>query len=228
MASTTATTDAFAQTSVPSPITSSFPPSPSARHSVLLRGGADTALTLIDSFWKSQNPLVTAAIVAGTKATLADAVAQGRQGGDEPFDKRRTLSFLIYGSLYQGCVQELVYNNLYNALFGAATTARVVTQKVLFDAIFHNALVCIPMAYMVKAIVYRYSIVKGLQLYLHDVRKEGLLLKYYALWMPVNALLFSVVPPHWRIVVMATVSFFWMMILSTISARSQKLQLAKA
>lgn len=196
--------------------------------------GVSAVASTLDTFWKSQNPFVTAALVAGTKAVLADLVAQKRQQQQQPptdspgktatmIDRRRSLSFLIYGSLYQGCAQELIYNNLYTYLFGSATTAKVVVRKVLFDAVFHNALVCIPMAYAVKALVYgTYSVREAIKQYIDDVLHHGLLLKYYAIWMPVNAMIFTIIPPHWRISVMAAVSFFWMMILSTISSRKRE------
>lgn len=188
------------------------------------------AFAAVDAFWKAQHPLVTAAVVCATKAFAADLVAQKRQQGlnaesstdqDKKFDWRRSFSFVAYGALYQGMAQELIYNNFYSFLFGTATTMRVAIKKVLFDAFFHNALVCIPMAYAVKALIFKYSVVKGIRQYIDDVRYHGLLLKYYAIWMPVNAMLFTLIPPHWRITVMATVSFFWMIILSTISSRAR-------
>jgi len=202
------------------------------------RGGTSTtqlqstgAFVVLDAFWKA-NPLIAAAVVCATKSTLADIVAQRRQqqqqqakstsGGAFKLDSRRTLSFMIYGALYQGMAQELIYNNFYTFLFGSATTARVVAKKVLFDAFFHNALVCIPMAYAVKAFVFQYSLVTGIRQYIDDVMHHGLLLKYYAIWMPVNAMIFTIVPTHWRITVMAVVSFFWMIVLSTISSRSRE------
>jgi protein Mpv17 len=120
-----------------------------------------------------------------------------------------------------GAIQELIYNNLYTFIFGSATTPLVVAKKVLFDAFFHNALVCIPMAYATKALVFGYPIRKGIHQYIDDVRFHGLLLKYYAIWMPVNAMLFTIVPTHYRITVMAVISFFWMVILSTISSRAR-------
>lgn len=134
------------------------------------------------------------------------------------------LIFLHFSPLSKltGAVQELIYNNLYTYLFGSATTALVVTKKVLFDAVFHNALVCIPMAYAVKAMVFGYSLRTAIKQYIDDVRHHGLLLKYYALWMPVNAMIFTIVPTHYRITVMACVSFFWMIILSTISSRTRE------
>ena len=186
------------------------------------RGGSSTrlesgALVAINTFWKA-HPLVAAATVCATKASLADVVAQR---SNEKFVLRRTVAFLIYGALYQGMVQELIYNNLYSYLFGTGTNFAVAIKKVLFDAFFHNALICIPMAYAVKAFVFQYPIRKGIQQYIDDVVHHGLLLKYYALWMPVNAMIFTIVPPHLRISVMAVVSFFWMIILSTISSRKR-------
>lgn len=168
-------------------------------------------------FFKS-HPLAAAAVVCAVKASLADVVAQARDQ-ESSYVQRRTVSFAVYGSLYQGCVQELIYNNFYTWLFGSSTALSVAIKKVLFDAVFHNALVCIPMSYVVKSLIFRYSVRLALKQYVNDVLHHGLLLKYYVLWMPVNAMIFTIVPTHWRITVMACVSFFWMIILSTISSR---------
>ena len=118
----------------------------------------------------------------------------------------------------KGVIQEFIFNHFYTYLFGTATTALVVAKKVLFNAIFHNALICIPMAYAVKAFVYHYSVRKAIHEYMDDVRYHGLLIKNNIIWIPVNALVFTVVPPHYRITVVAIVSFFWMFILSSISS----------
>lgn len=112
-------------------------------------------------------------------------------------------------------------NNFYTYLFGSATTALVVTKKVLFNAIFQDAMICMPTAYTVKALVFGYSIHTALQNYWDDVRYHGLLLKNFMLWIPVNFMVFTFVPPHFRTTVMAFVSFVWMIILSTISSRSR-------
>ena len=187
------------------------------------------------SLWH-QNPFVTAAVICAVKAGLADIVAQRypqqqsystSAGGSSsssnhamvaPFDVRRCLSFMLYGALYQGVAQEFIYNHLYTHLFGSASTPAVVLRKVLFDAFFHNALVCIPMAYVVKAWVFHKSVGSAVRAYRDDVVQHGLLYKYYALWMPVNAILFTWVPPRGRIPLMACVSFFWMILLSSTMA----------
>jgi hypothetical protein len=216
---------------------SQYSPTPSGFRNILsIRGGRETILrTSLQStfavatvaaleFSKTQ-PFLTAAIVCGTKAAAADVVAQQRQlrlmNSKSKLDKRRIVSFCVYGAFYQGMAQEFIYNNVYTSLFGAETTVRVVLTKVLFDAFFHNALLCLPMAYLTKAFIYRFSVGEALRRYADDVKSHGLLIKYYSIWMPVNFMIFTIVPTHLRITVMAMISFFWMIILSTISSRAR-------
>jgi protein Mpv17 len=54
------------------------------------------------------------------------------------------------------------------------------------------------------------------------VQQEGLLQKYWMLWVPVQTLTFGVVPQHLRIVFIAAVSFVWLMILSSISSTQKE------
>ena len=218
----------------------------SLRSSLLLlqsipRGGASSSTSTalfsqqqqlwqtLDAAWTA-HPYLAASIVCGIKALLADGVAQRRQQQQHTtnyYDPRRSLAFTMYGAGYQGLVQEFIYNTLYTRWFGAATTIRVVASKVIFDAVVHNACICIPMAYVVRALVMpttttsRSSIPQAIRSYLHDVRYRGLLLQYYSIWIPTNILLYTFIPPHWRITCMATVSFFWMILLSrTVSTSS--------
>jgi hypothetical protein len=170
------------------------------------------------------------------QASVASATAAQ---SPNPFDWQRNLSFVLYGALYQGIAQEFIYNNFYNYLFGTGTNALTVTKKVLFDAVAHNALICIPMAYILRGFVSSMSsmsssknksterislssvLPQALRKYKHDVLHRGLLKKYYALWMPVNCMIFTIVPKHFRITVMATISFFWIIILSSISSQKR-------
>lgn len=197
-------------------------------------GGKLQASGLVDGLWK-QHPYLAAAIVCAIKAAAADLVAQRRpqqqgpsqSGGKSndkavvPIDAKRTLSFVLYGALYQGMVQEFIYNNLYSRMFGDSPTWAVIAAKVGFDAVFHNALICVPMAYIVKAIVFRYSLTEGLRRYRDDVLHHGLLIKYYCIWIPVNFCVYAFIPKHFRITTMAFVSFFWMTILSSIASRTR-------
>jgi len=55
--------------------------------------------------------------------------------------------------------------------------------------------------------------------YVEDVRKNGLLNKYWMIWTPVQFVAFGIVPEHYRI---AFVTFFWLILLSSISTRASE------
>ena len=59
-----------------------------------------------------------------------------------------------------------------------------------------------------------------MQRYWDDIRNHGLLKKYFLLWGPVQCVTFSVVPERYRVTFIACVSFFWLIILSTIASKA--------
>ena len=72
---------------------------------------------------------------------------------------------------------------------------------------------------MLKAAVFETPLRDGLDKYVQDA-KGDLLWKYWAIWTPAQFFTFGVVPEHLRIPWVALVSFFWLIILSNISSRS--------
>lgn len=145
---------------------------------------------------------------------------------DKKADWKRNVAFLVYGSLYQGVAQEHIYNHLYPVWFGSGTSTAVVLAKVLFDLLVQTTLVTLPIAYLTKSLIYRYSFKEAMRRYFDDIRNHGLLKKYYLLWGPVQCITFSIIPEHWRVTFIACVSFFWLIILSTIASRKPVAQAA--
>jgi Mpv17 / PMP22 family len=143
-----------------------------------------------------------------------------RTSQNQTTDYQRNLAFLLYGAIYQGVAQEFVYNHLYPAWFGTGTSMKVVAIKVLFDLLVQTTLVTLPIAYLTKAIIYQYSFSEAMRRYVDDIKNHGLLKKYVLLWGPVQCLTFSIVPEHLRVTFIAFVSFFWLIILSTIASRT--------
>ena len=47
--------------------------------------------------------------------------------------------------------------------------------------------------------------------------REGLIFKYWCFWIPAQSLTFGVVSEHLRIASAAAVSFFWLVVFSSIS-----------
>ena len=59
------------------------------------------------------------------------------------FDLRRSLAFFLYGGFYQGCVGEIIYNNIL-PLLGKGTDFKTVAKKVVADMGFISPMICIP------------------------------------------------------------------------------------
>ena len=183
-------------------------------------------------------PLTSAFVTCGIKASAADFVAQKRsaQSTDEltttdeeilseittPFEKRRNFAFLLYGGLYQGMAQEIIFNEVFPKLFGQGTDFFTVLSKVSFDMFVVSPFICLPVAYLVKSVIFQYTVGEALARYKDDVMKNGLLVKYWSLWGPVQCLTFGVVPVHLRIAFIAVISFFWLIIFSSVAAKGQK------
>ena len=207
-------------------------------HAFALEGAASA----VESFFVSQ-PYVSAFLTCSFKASAADFVAQtqqpepqftsGQQGDHAiPVDVSRNIAFLLYGGLYQGMAQQFMYSTLYPDMFGHELHMQSLAMQVAFDMTVVGPLLCLPIAYAVKSLftadnegsndITKLDAVKsGLDKYVEDVMTRGLLLKYWALWTPVNFLTFSVVPQHFRVAFVAAVSFFWVFILSSVASSSE-------
>jgi len=190
-------------------------------------------LALVNTLWRN-HPYAAAALICGVKASAADLFAQGRQiqkeedidldfaeivNIGEKADFRRNIAYIIYGALYQGVAQEYIYNHLYPLMFGAGRDFRTIICKVSFDLLVQAPFLTLPIAYASNALIYRYSLKKGFRRYLNDIKKHGLLVKFFALWGPVQTITFRFIPQHLRISFIAFVSFFWLIILYCIVAR---------
>lgn len=130
-------------------------------------------------------------------------------------DWKRSLVFILYGGFYQGMVLEFIYNHIY-PLLGAGTDMKTVASKVVADMGFISPLMTIPTAYVIKGFLIGNTFVQSLANYVDDVVKKGLLFKNWSIFVPVQCITFSIIPEHFRVSFVACISFFWMIILSSI------------
>ena len=158
------------------------------------------------------------------KASASDLISQKSAAVKErsPINLRQNLAFFLYGGAYLGMFQEFLYNGIYPRLFGVGSGPITVIQKVAFDMLIHSPFLCLPMAYIIKALVFQQSFMDGIKRYIHDVKSNGLLTKCWQVWCPVQFMTFTIVPTQFRITFIACVSFFWLMILSAISSKSEE------
>ena len=150
---------------------------------------------------------------------------QDERQEETTFDASRNLAYVIYGGLYTGIAQHFIYNEIFPQIFGDDPTPLTVLSEVAANALIVGPMLGLPVAYLTKALVLHPTdgnpLAEGLKRYAEDVQLKGLLLKYWALWVPVQAITFAYVPEHLRITFMAFVSFFWFVILSVVSAEEE-------
>lgn len=199
----------------------------------------------INAFFK-YHPFMASFLICAFKASSADCFAQfmsfkklsasspkheHRDSGptadsdsdtiSSSFSFKRNLALLCYGGLYQGCGQEVIYNRLFSALFGAGTQPRAVLMKVCFDMLVIQPAISLPIAYVIKAPIFGYSLADSMKRYVRDVREKNLLKTCWMVWAPTQLVSFTVIPTHLRISFMACISFFWIIMFSSISSSSK-------
>ena len=161
--------------------------------------------------------------------TLSDYNEQDERQEEEStttFNASRNLAYVIYGGLYTGIAQHYIYNEIFPQIFGNDPTPLTVLSEVAANALVVGPMLGLPVAYLTKALIIHPTdgnpLTEGLKRYAEDVQIKGLLIKYWALWVPVQGITFAYVPEHLRITFMAFVSFFWFVILSVVSADGEE------
>lgn len=167
-------------------------------------------------------PIQSAVLTCGFKASIADGIAQLKAMKDKAavvdLELQRNLAYVLYGGIFVGIMCHVEYNEVFPLLFG--TEEPHVLEKVFVDDFISAPLMWLPPAYFIKAWIYDYSMKEGLQKYIHDIRHNGLLFKYWSVWVPAQTVSFSCVPDHMRVAFMACISFFWFIIFSTVASKS--------
>ena len=179
--------------------------------------GSTTLWDNVNMFY-TKYPYLSAFVTVSIKAALADGLAQANEFNPK-FNPWRNLAFFLYGGLYQGCAQNWIYNVWFPQMFGNGADFFTVLKKVCFDSMVITTIICLPSAYILKAIVFQYGPWEAWIRYYTDITENGLFFYYWTLWIPVQSCTFSIVPEQFRILFIAVVSFFWVIILSTISAK---------
>ncbi|CAJ1959885.1 unnamed protein product [Cylindrotheca closterium] len=146
----------------------------------------------------------------------------------EDLDGKRNFAYIIYGGIFIGLMCHLEYDYAFPLMFARNGVDYAVQQhvpqtilsEILFDNFISGPLLWLPPAYLIKAVVYDYSFKEGLEKYVHDIKENDLLKRYWQIWLPAQTISFSVVPEHFRVVWMASVSFFWFILFSTLASKT--------
>ena len=154
---------------------------------------------------------------AAVKGVASDLFAQLAIERQRP-DFSRTLAFASFGALYLGAFASWKYGFLYSALFGTATSAAAVSAKVGVDMLISAPFVYFPLYFIMKGLFAGKGILTSLRQF---TSRSGLsiLMRYWFVWLPVETIMWIVVPPHLRVAFLCGVSLVWQVALSTLSYR---------
>merc|ERR1712151_243903 len=144
---------------------------------------------------------------------LEDVEARKLQATIPSYDMRRSLAFTLYGGCYQGMALHFIYNISFTKWFG---TGRAI-QKVVISQLIMAPLLTLPVAYMFKGLVFGKTLREAINDYWIGLTEKGLLFSFWKLWVPIQLLIFTVIPPHMRIPFSSFFSFCWTVLLSKIS-----------
>lgn len=175
----------------------------------------------VAKFYKT-SPLIASFLTASTKAAFADSMAQYRDVCTTKFDVRRNIAMVLYSGTVLGMLCSIMYNKIFPLLFAgtADSTLTLAIKMTLFDGFINAPLIWLPPAYIAQALIYKYPKREAIQKYVTDVKENGLLTKYWSVWIPCSFINFLFIPVHFRVAFVAAVSFFWMIILSLVANKS--------
>jgi len=212
-----------------------------------LHSSVTDAVGALDNFYHTA-PYASAFMTCSIKASAADLVAQTSSRSDtydvgypqskeadidsrkehpiifEGIEPQRNIAFILYGGLYQGMAQQFIYGTIFPSIFGTGTEFQTVCLQVLFDLVIISPFLCLPVAYLTKASIYGQTPQQGLENYWNDLRFKGLLNRYWSLWLPAEFITFGLIPLHLRILFIAFISFFWLVMLSKISSSNNEMK----
>jgi len=177
----------------------------------------------IAKFYKTY-PIIAGFCTASTKACLADCLAQYRDVCETKFNFKRNLAMVLYSGTILGVSCEIMYNRIFPLIFGPNPVEKSVARAVkmtLFDGFINAPFFWLPPAYIAQALIYGYPKREAIKKYITDVKENGLLKKYWSLWLPMTMINFLFMPAHFRVAFVAGVSFFWMIILSIVANKEQ-------
>lgn len=162
-----------------------------------------------------QSPLACSIGTAGLKGVTSDLFAQFAVERRRSVERRRTLAFCSFNMLYIGAFGWYKYNHLYNAIFGTAKTLPVIAAKVTTDLGAGAPLIYFPAYFIIKGLFAGHGPLHSLR----ELSAQGwsLLRRYWAVWFPVEILMWMVVPAHLRVAFLCSVSLVWQVALSTMT-----------
>lgn len=173
-------------------------------------------LSVINASLKKR-PLFFSLTSNTVKAGLADYLTQKTIDGKSEIDQKRLLTFTIFGFSYLGGWQYLLYNKVFTRcekVMKAYKYSKLSQSCVLtgMDMFVHTPFIYYPTFYSLKGWLENKDQKQSYQLWKTNFKEDMTL--YCQLWVPAQIFNFAVLPLHYRMPFITSVSFAWTVLLS--------------
>lgn len=156
-------------------------------------------------FFRSR-PVLTNCLVCGTLFSAGDIIAQ-KLGPDDRYRPDRTIRAGVYGTFFFGVVASTVTYPILNSLAPNMRPLSRLALRICMDQTLLSPFVYIPMYFGTMALFEGASIEQA-----HDRIQQNwynTVIVNWRIWVPIQLLNFSVVPPQYRILTVAIGGLAW-------------------
>ena len=181
-----------------------------------------------------QHPLVTKMLTGGTLATAGDAIAQSQMIPDQPYDKRRAASFMVFDMAYRA-LQHVSFPVLVHQLHGqylsAALAHTAVAQLVVsndyyaaMEQTLASQLGLVPFLYYPVFFALTGAVQKMTLEASFDRAKENflpLMQRNLMFWIPVQFIQFGFIDEQLQIPFLSAAGLCWTFILSAMAGSTK-------
>jgi protein Mpv17 len=166
------------------------------------------------------NPLLFATAFATTKNTSADLLIQTQVECRDTVDWRRVTTFAAFGTIWVGAGQYAIFNKFIPWAFPGVLAGKFIPamKGVAFDQLIHMPLLYLPIFYTIREFAYGTEsfnmnyVEGGLKSWKNNLIEDTV--AQWSIFVPLQCFNFTLVPPHFRVPVMISAGFFWVMGLS--------------
>ena len=178
--------------------------------------------------WIAANALGFSVVFGGLKNFAADYIIQTKFEQEGSLNYRRMFVFTSFGLLYVGGAQYMIFNRILPRFLPGLLQGKLkpAAKAVMFDQVVHMPFLYLPCFYFIREIGKNPDAVLG---NIKEKFYDEIVRPAYASWkncfsadmlvemsifVPVQALNFTVIKPHFRVPFLTCFGFLWVMTLS--------------
>lgn len=163
----------------------------------------------------SSRPFTLGFAVCFAKGVLADMFAQKVVERRERLDRRRVLAMALFSGAFCGCCYHCIFNVVFPRAFGTAKSLGAILVKTGADGVIVFPFLYMPVFYVINDAVRLGSLSGVIQRWVEEI--SGSMQEYVKVWPATMLCVFTIIPVELRVSFIASVSFFWLIVLSIIA-----------